>query len=156
MSSALSAGDRQAIADLVERYAVCFDARDTDGVIGCFTDDVHLDYLDGRKIADGIEEVRATMFQFADVPLPGVDRILHSHHTMRVDRLQTDPAIGDQATSLTSCLAHLLVQDGERTALLTRAVEYDDGHRRTAGGWRIARRRHRQIWEARQPATYLR
>lgn len=142
----LSAQDRHDIDDVIQRYGTCFDLRDREGVLACFTDDVHLDYLDGLKIVDGAEQVAREMFHFGSVPLPGVDRILHSDHAMRLCSLAE--ADDGEVASVTLCVAHLVVEGAGETRLLTRGIRYDDVHRKTSAGWRISSRRHSQLWES--------
>lgn len=153
----LTAADRREIRAVIDAYALHYDLKDQEGVLRCFTDDVHLDYLNGLKVLDGIAAVRASMFRFGAVPLPGVTEILHSRHQMRLERLTEHAAIDGvtSAMSRTSCIAHLLVAGDEGHSLLIREIRYDDLHRKTDAGWRISSRTHVGLWESRQPASRL-
>ena len=148
----LSAADAAQVADLVERYGIAFDTSDRELILGCFSDDAQLNYLNGQKVVAGIEAIREQMFHFAPgwQPLAGVGRILFSDHRFRVDRLAGRPD-GD-VDGQVSGVAHLVTERGEQTRLAIRGIRYTDRYTRTGAGWRIAERRHEQLWESDAPA----
>jgi hypothetical protein len=151
--SGVSNSDAELIKALVEQYGIGFDTSDRELVLACFSDDAHLSYLNGQKVVDGIAAVRREMFHFDDSewkPLPGFGRILFSDHRFRVDRLSgtADGAVEGRV----SAVAHLLTERDGETSLVIRGIRYSDRYTRTAAGWRIAERRHEQLWETAGPA----
>jgi len=148
----VSGADAALIADLVERYGIAFDTSDRELILECFSDDAHLNYLNGQKIVTGIEAIREQMFHFGSgwQPLAGAGRILFSDHRFRVDRLLARPD-GDVAGHV-SGVVHLVTERGGEASLAIRGIRYTDRYVRTGPGWRIAERRHEQLWESVAPA----
>ena len=148
----VSRADAAAIEDLVTRYGVAFDTSDRELILGCFSDDAHLNYLNGQKIVTGIEAIRQQMFHFGSgwQPLAGAGRILFSDHRFRVDRL-LERNDGDVSGSV-SGVVHLVTERGDEAILAVRGIRYTDRYVRTGAEWRIAERRHEQLWESTSPA----
>jgi len=148
----VDAVDAAQIADLVEQYGIAFDTSDRELILGCFSDDARLNYLNGQKVVAGIAAIGEQMFHFTPgwQPLAGVGRILHSHHRFRVDRLAGRPD-GD-VDGRVSGVVHMVTGSAGEAALAVRGVRYTDRYTRTAAGWRIAERRHEQLWESAAPA----
>jgi ketosteroid isomerase-like protein len=145
------------ITAVILRYGSAVDGRDRQGVLACFTDDVHLSFFDGAVVADGLDAA-GQFFDF-DRPaaLPGVEAILDSTHVWQVGSIALDvDATVSTATATTACVAYLLATAGTETVLVTRGLRYEDGLRLDGGRWRIARRRHIPLWETRCPAESLR
>lgn len=147
----VSGADAALIADLVERYGIAFDTSDRELILGCFSDDAHLNYLNGQKIVTGIEAIREQMFNFGSgwQPLAGAGRILFSDHRFRVDRLL---ATDEDVAGHVSGVVHLVTERGGEASLAIRGIRYTDRYVRTGSGWRIAERRHEQLWESVAPA----
>ena len=147
--------DAAMIQALVQQYGIAFDTSDRELILACFSDDAHLDYLNGQKIVTGLANIREQMFHFsADwQPLPGAGRIVSSDHRFRVDRLRGGPD-GD-VTGNVSGVVHLVTEAGGNAALAIRGVRYTDRYVHTAAGWRMAERRHEQLWESQLPARSL-
>jgi hypothetical protein len=147
----VNGADAALIADLVERYGIAFDASDRELILGCFSDDAHLNYLNGQKIVTGIEAIREQMFHFSSgwQPLAGAGRILFSDHRFRVDRLL---ARDEGVAGHVSGVVHLVTERGGEGSLAIRGIRYTDRYVRTGSGWRIAERRHEQLWESVAPA----
>jgi len=125
--------DRRAIEDVVVEYARAVDARDWAALAGCFTDDCVVDYaLSGR--ATGPDEVVALCLTAVE-PLDVTQHYV-SNVVAAVD--------GDTAESVCS-LAAQHVRDGRSFAF---GGAYHDEWHRTAGGWRIRRRRLERRWTA--------
>src|SRR5262249_57663457 len=106
--------------------------RDGDRFGSCFTDDVDADYgaVGSWKSLDAITDFMTTVHA-------GMPHTLHrlSNMVIAVD--------GDRATARTYVDAFLVLADG---ANAVNAIGfYDDDLVRTAGGWRIARRRFTQV-----------
>ena len=130
--------DRQAIRDLVTRYACAVDRRDFDGVAACFTPDAETDntYFAG-PIGDVLEKIRAGVSGFA--------------MTMHVLGNHLAEVRGDTATSETYAVCYHRrpgVPDG---AQLVVAMRYLDELVRTSTGWRIQRRRATVEWQQHEP-----
>jgi hypothetical protein len=155
ITAGVSAADAAQITDLVEQYGIAFDTADRELILACFSADAHLDYLNGQKVITGIEAIREQMFHFGSgwQPLAGAGRILFSDHRFRVDRL-LGHADGD-VTGHVSGVVHLVTErdgEAEETSLAIRGIRYTDRYARTGTGWRIAERRHEQLWESVAPA----
>jgi hypothetical protein len=147
--------DAAQIADLVEQYGIAFDTADRELILSCFSDDAHLNYLNGQKIVTGIEAIQQEMFHFGAgwQPLAQAGRILFSDHRFRVDRLLGRPD-GD-VDGRVSGVVHLVTERAGHTSLAIRGVRYTDRYARTTTGWRIAERRHEQLWQADVPARHF-
>ncbi|GAB2888117.1 nuclear transport factor 2 family protein [Nocardioides pacificus] len=134
--SALSVEDRLDLVDLVHRYAARVDDRDAAGVGALFTDDGVLASPAPPRSLDPVHEsvgpdgVAATMGQLAAIPLT-----VHTIVGHVVDALSAD-----EATGRTTCVAHHVTERDGRPVDLVWHVRYLDAYRRTASGWRFARR----------------
>ena len=130
--------DRQAIRDLVTRYACAVDRRDFDTVASCFTPDAETDYTYfAGPIGDVLEKIRAGVSGFA--------------MTMHVLGNHLAEVRGDTATSETYAVCYHRrtgVPDG---AQLVVAMRYLDELVRTSTGWRIQRRRATVEWQQHEP-----
>ena len=143
--------DRASIAEVIHRYGVALDARDAEGVLACFTDDVCLEYFNGAVVANGVDEARKFFrFDGSGSALPGLDSILSTTHLWNVGAID---GVGDQVTVSTSCIAYLLGLADGQGVLVTRGLRYVDDLRRSSSGWQISHRRHLPDWEARTPAV---
>jgi hypothetical protein len=140
--------DREAIVELLRRYAEAIDARDRERVRGLFTPDAILDY----SSTDGPRGERDEVVDWLLDALAGVTLTQHllSNHDIEV----TD----DRATCRTLMLNPLVLAgtgdstgegtgDGEATVLLF-GGSYDDQLTRTGAGWRIRHRVHTVTWQA--------
>ena len=131
-------GDRQAIRDLVTRYACAIDRRDFDAVGACFTPDAETDYTYFKgPIGEVLEKIRAGVGGFA--------------MTMHVLGNHLAEVHGDAATSETYAVCYHRragVPDG---AQLVVAMRYLDDLVRTPEGWRIRQRRATVEWQQREP-----
>jgi SnoaL-like domain len=153
--TAVSDTDAAQIADLVDQYGIAFDTADRELILGCFTEDARLNYLNGEKIVTGIEAIRREMFHF-DLgwqPLAQVGRILFSDHRFRVDRLTGAPDGGVHGR--VSGVVHLVTERDGHASLAIRGVRYTDRYTRTLQGWRIAERRHQQLWQSDASARHF-
>jgi hypothetical protein len=140
--------DRQAITDVLHRYAEGMGTQDSAKVIGCFTDDAFIDY--GFATVQG----RAEMEAFFGFGSSGKGPIGLDHTT---SRLQILPSIaitlrGDEADVRSQGLsAYGGWRDGEARVVM-RSLAYDDELVRDAEGWRIRRRIHLPGWQVDVPA----
>ena len=120
--------DREDISDLLVRYATGIDRRDWALFRTVFTDDCDLDY--GEIGAwQGVDAVTEFMTQ---VHAPAG----HTLHRLTNQAIAVD---GDMARACTYVDALILLGDGQSG--VNGIGFYDDEMVRTAGGWRIARRR---------------
>jgi ketosteroid isomerase-like protein len=130
--------DRQAIRDLVTRYACAVDRRDFETVAACFTPDAETDYTFFKgPIAEVLEKIRAGVGGFA--------------MTMHVLGNHLAEVRGDTATSETYAVCYHRrpgVADG---AQLVVAMRYLDDLVRTPAGWRIKRRHATVEWQQSGP-----
>jgi ketosteroid isomerase-like protein len=130
--------DRQAIHDLVTRYACAVDRRDFAAVAACFTPDADTDYTYWKgPIREVLEKIRAGVGGFA------MTMHVLGNHLATVD--------GDSATSETYAVCYHRrpgVPDG---AQLVVAMRYLDDLVRTPDGWRIRRRHATVEWQQSEP-----
>ncbi len=130
--------DRLELRDLVCRYARIPDDRDYALVDEVFTPDATL-AGPGFSI-QGIDGIREAMRR-----IEAYSATLHAVHNHRVE------LAGDEASGETYCVAnHLLEKDG-RPYKLDWGIRYRDRYRRLPGGWRIASRELRVVWEQELP-----
>jgi ketosteroid isomerase-like protein len=130
--------DRQAIRDLVTRYACAIDRRDFAAVAACFTPDAETDYTYFKgPIGEVLDKIRTGVSSFV--------------MTMHVLGNHLAEVAGDTATSETYAICYhrrASVPDG---AQLVVAMRYLDDLVRTAEGWRIRRRHATVEWQQNGP-----
>jgi ketosteroid isomerase-like protein len=136
--------DREAVRDVVFRYAVRLDDRDAEGVAACFTDDARLSFNDHALEYEGREAI-LSVYRVALGVGPGANGERTTHLTSNV----LVECRGDQATGSTKVVAFLLAGDVVRL----RGLHFSDAFRRTPEGWRFSERAHRVDWQAEIPAT---
>ena len=130
--------DRQAIRDLVARYAVAVDRKDWPGVRACFTPDAACDYAWFRgdletvlgHIVRGLAQFETTMH-------------LVGNHLAEVS--------GDTATAETYAVCHHRLQRPDGLADRIVGMRYLDTLVRTPAGWRIRRRDVAVDWQRTDP-----
>lgn len=136
--------DREAILDVVARYAHTVDSRDVDGILACFTSDGRMDFEGGRMSGEGHEGLRAA---FTDAfAQPALAPPAASTHLMANTLVTIE---GDTARAETQAVAYLA--SPATGTVRTRGLRYSDVPRRDEDGWRIAHRIHRSIWETEVP-----
>lgn len=120
--------DRQAISDLLVRYATGIDRRDWPLFRTVFTDDCELDYGE-IGVWNGVDAVT----EFMDKVHATAGYLLHrlSNQVITID--------GDQAMARTYVDALIMMADNQSG--VNGIGFYDDEIVRTTQGWRIARRR---------------
>lgn len=127
--------DREAIRDLLCRYALAVDRRRLDAVAACFTADCAYEGTLGRgPIAIALAALAEAFGRY--------DRTMHVIGTqaIRVD--------GDGAEAETYCVAYHVRPDGGH---FTAGVRYVDSLVRGADGWRIRRRVVHTDWTRDDP-----
>jgi hypothetical protein len=128
------ATDRLALRDLVCRYARGVDRRDLALVRSCFTADCRYDGALGRGSIDvAIEALGDAMARYRTT-----FHLLGAQHVLACN--------AGAAEIETYAMAHHLLREpaGRHRTV---GVRYDDACRRDAGGWRIAARTVRRVWE---------
>lgn len=124
--------DRHDISDLLVRYATGIDRRDWPLFRTVFTDDCELEYGEIGSWT-GIDAV--TDFMVQAHAMAG-----HTMHRLTNQAITVD---GDRATARTYIDA--VIMAGDNRAGVNALGFYDDEIVRTAGGWRVARRRFTQV-----------
>ena len=132
--SAGEATDRDAIRELLARYARALDERDWEALAACFTPDAQAEYS-GVVLEPGVAAIVRHVEQLAGIPA--------STHLVGnvLIRLR-----GDEADVDSQAVVHLVLEQGSRARVRVRGLFYSDVVRRVAGEWRIADRRHRADW----------
>ena len=142
----MSCGDDAALVrDLVSTYAHAVDDRDIERIVGCFTDDTHVEYGGGRQVVDGRDALRSF---FGGALTEGASTHVMSNVLVEI------AADGDHAHAETQAVA-FHAHAGRETVVI-RGLRYSDDCVRTTDGWRIACRVHRPLWECTAPATAVR
>ncbi len=128
--------DRDAIRDVLLRYARGVDRRDIELVASCFTPDAGYEGSLARgTIVDALAALRVAF-----------ERYTRTLHFLGNQVIELD---GETARSETYCLAHHVLPDG---GLRVVAVRYLDELSRDDRGWRIRRRVAQREWERVDPA----
>ena len=136
--------DREAILDIVARYARTVDDRDIDGILDCFAPDGRIDFEGGAISGQGHKGIRAAFeAAFAQPTLAPPAR---STHLMANTLMTID---GDSASAETQGVAFLA--SPATGTVVTRGLLYSDELRRVDGRWRITHRVHRSIWQSEAP-----
>lgn len=129
--------DRQAIRELVFRYAQAIDRRDFKALGEVFAEDAVLKLPHLKARAEGREQVVATISPIADMYAKTFHTV--SNHLVKLQ--------GDEATGETYCVArHFREVDGsmERYDM---GIRYQDCFRREQGTWCISSRELLLDWE---------
>lgn len=136
-------GDRAEICNLLARYALAVDQRDSEAVAACFTEDGAASFAGAAPLV-GRDALVAYLQPLADVPL-----------TQHVVGLPVVSVAGDiaSATSYTTVHAVRPVEGGGHV-VHHRGLRYDDRLVRTAHGWRFAERVHSVLWTTVAPTVW--
>jgi ketosteroid isomerase-like protein len=137
--------DREALHDLVSRYAHAIDSRDLDMLVDCFCEDSVAEY-DGGVVLEGHASIR----QFMDTAFrKGLGMTTPSTHMMANTLIDL---CGGEATLRTSAIAVLTNRPG---VIVMRGLRYTDLCVRDGGRWRFRKRRHEADWEFEAPSSRL-
>lgn len=121
--------DEREIRRLTTIYARSVDAGDVEGFLAIFTPDA---VLEGEAFRYDTREA------LAEVPRRVARKYLRTYHTLLDSLIDVK---GDEASGTTYSLAYHLTPTTEgRANCYVMAITYSDAYRRTARGWRIARR----------------
>jgi 3-phenylpropionate/cinnamic acid dioxygenase small subunit len=138
---AVMSDDRDAIVDLISRYAHCVDTGDVDALVGCFTDDARVDLDGGRVSVDGRDAITSFYARALHDPAAGASDA--STHLM--SNTLVDLCGDDRAHAETEAVAYKAHRD--RLVVVVRGLRYSDDCVRTGRGWRISHRVHRCLWQ---------
>lgn len=136
--------DRQAIDDVLHRYAHALDARDWDLLRTCFTTDAVADYLDLGGVNEGVE----TIVELCSGVLTGLDS---SQHLIGSPLATVD---GDTATASCYLQAQHVFAGAEGGDHYLVGGRYDDQLVRTPDGWRIRHRTLHATWSSGNPEVF--
>lgn len=132
-----STADRQALADLVHRYAAGVDDRRLGDVAALFTDDAELILPNPPASLEPVTVHRGRLaIAEAVAAVAAVERTAHAIVGEVYER-EPDP---DAARGRIACIAHHWLRRGDRIEAFVWYARYDDSYARTVSGWRIARR----------------
>jgi ketosteroid isomerase-like protein len=135
--------DRSQIQDVLHEYARALDDNDAEALVACFAPGAHLNYMAGKFILDGLEEVRRYFSKRSGLVALGFSSSVSSTHLMSSALICVD---GDSATSQSSAVAFLSGSIDGSAVLMHRGLRYVDEFRRIEDDWRIARRQHQVVW----------
>ena len=126
--------DRDAIREVVARYAHAVDRRDIDAVAACFLPGAaYKGSLGEGTIEVALEALRERLVQYSS--------------TMHFLGNQLIELKGDQASAETYAIAYHQMQRNDGPASMAVGVRYLDELRRTPQGWRIWRREVKLEWQ---------
>jgi hypothetical protein len=131
--------NRQAITDVLYRYASTIDHKDYDGLRSVLTDDARAKYGD-RDWLEGADAIVSFNEDYGRGQL-------WQHHLLSVYHIDI---LGDTATTMTYHTSYQTAADDPNTARVIVARYYDE-LRRVDGSWKIASKEMRVGWrETRQ------
>jgi len=139
MLSQQELSDRLELQDLVYFYSHLIDTKSFDSLREVFTEDAHIDYSAFGGSVGNLEETIAYLKKaVADDIFPNSQH-LNANLQFRVD--------GDRATGRVMCFnpMEMKLPDGGLQVFLI-GLWYVDEYRRTAAGWRMARRVEEKSW----------
>jgi len=138
-------GDRQALRDLADAYAVGVDSRDPELFGSLWAEGAHLvGYRNGR---DRPPTMDLEMPRGTSVVMKAIAPYATTLHLVSTQRVQI--AGSDAAEGFTYCEAHHV----EGATDLIMAIRYEDTFRRGADGWRFARREVHILWTSEHQVT---
>jgi ketosteroid isomerase-like protein len=133
--------DKAAINRLIIAYAEAVDSRDNPALAACFTDDAEASFggvpVPGRG-GDAVVAFLNSLMGGGPGPAPSF-RTSHLFMNVVID------LDGDEAATRSN--ATVWSVRGEPEQVRVRGITYRDRMRRTADGWRIAKRVHAVWWE---------
>src|ERR1700750_591954 len=131
--------DRIEIADVLYKYSSSVDSFDTEGIRSALADDIWAQYGNGEpveggdKLAGWIEQATAT--------------VIWQHHLLNVYHVTID---GDQAKTVAYLTSYQVFEEDPKAAVIL-VARYHDELRRTADGWKIAKRVMELLWGETKP-----
>jgi ketosteroid isomerase-like protein len=135
-----SLGDRLALRELVDRYALIPDDRDYALIDRVFCEAAVL-VGPGFELK-GREQIRRGMRT--------IEKYSATFHAVHNQLLEID---GNEAVGITYCVANHLYDDEGRTMKHDLGIRYHDRYRRGPDGWQIERRELEVVWAQDLPAS---
>jgi ketosteroid isomerase-like protein len=132
--------DRQALTDLIARYALACDRRDVPAVVACFTPDGIFEYEGGAVRVQGADALSVFYQSALTEPGRASDGSTHLMGNVLLE------AAGDGARGEIGALACHVYSGTGRT--MVRGLHYVDDFAHTDRGWLIAHRRHQAVWQS--------
>lgn len=133
----LTVADRQAVADLVHRYAAAVDDRRFHDVVELFTETAELRLPDPPHVLEPNREYRGpAAIGAAMAPLVAIARTEHAI----IGEVYSAGSGPDHALGRIACIAHHWSRSAEHITDLVWHLRYDDEYLLTEAGWRIHRR----------------
>jgi uncharacterized protein (TIGR02246 family) len=142
VSETSEVGDRQALRELVDRYARNADRRNRPAFGSLFTPDAVME-LPGGRDERGRKAISDLLLELDK----NYTRTMHFVGNHMVDFLE-DGAVGE-----TYCIAHHIYSAGDVERDTVMFIRYHDSYVRTAEGWRIARRNLGIDWQEDRPTV---
>ena len=133
----LDATDREALADLVHRYAAGVDDRQFDRATALFTEAAELVVPDPPSELIAVHRHRGHVAIGAAIA--AVAATIRTEHAIIGEVYDAGPHPGN-AHGRIACIAHHWTQHGDQLTDVVWHLRYDDEYLRTDAGWRFARR----------------
>lgn len=147
--------DRQAIEDLLVRYAWATDTWDTDLSLSCFTDDAEFRSHDGTVLASGRSELKAFVSRGRSggrlQTMAGSELVCITHPISNV----AVEFRGDEATVWSASVSYSLAAHGDGDRVFAHGLRYNDEVCRDGDAWLFTRRTHHLDWQFEVPANTL-
>jgi 3-phenylpropionate/cinnamic acid dioxygenase small subunit len=135
--------DREEIRDLLVRWARAVDIDDFDMFVGCYTDDVVIDFHEiGYQGSTGTGHR-----EFLEQAAPFFDRMHHHITNVTFHELT-------HSTARTSCMVYAATKQHDGTTFFIGAW-YHDELRKVGGKWRIAKRYAEKVYDHNTPADLV-
>lgn len=133
--------DKNAIRELIDKYAFCADTRDAEGQAALFTEDTRfIVYMDSKSSAPTQEILGRKNLAPVFEALKAYDTTMHfnGQSTIKIN--------GSKATGLTYCIAHHLnVEDGKQKFMIA-AIRYIDTFEKLDNSWYFSERQLLVDW----------
>ena len=145
--------DESDLRQLLQHYAKGIIEGDRELVLGCFTDDLRLDY--GFTMIEGKAGLREFLFgneQRDALPVKGLSTAITRTQLFTTLVVSLDESTADLESSGMS--AHGGIR-GDDSYVVVRSLRYHDRCVRTADGWRIRHRRYTPQWAFEAPASVV-
>lgn len=133
--------DRNAIHELIDKYAFCADARDAAGQMSLFTQNTRfIVYMDSKSPIPAQEILGRKNLAPVFEALNAYDTTMHfnGQRSIKIN--------GSNATGLTYCMAHHLNIEGSKQKFMIAAIRYIDTFEKQEGSWYFSERQLLVDW----------
>ncbi|QIX25605.1 nuclear transport factor 2 family protein [Nocardioides sp. JQ2195] len=151
--TSLSAADRVALRDLVNRYAARVDDRDPAGVAALFTTDGVLTTAAPPASLGPVDENRGQ--PAIEQAMAGLESLVGTFHAVTGEVFDPGPD-ADSAIGRVACIAHHVNERGGELRDVAWAITYRDTYRRNGSGWLFATRSAHLTYLAASPVKLAR